>query len=764
MIPRRSLGLQAQVALVSSDRVLLRTLRALAQPGCETMDEAGPNLRDGAYQTLLMADIAGVRQRDIDAALNKAWRPRGAKTNVYSLSVLEDIAQEFLFFDGDRVSVRPEQLLDYGKLIADVEPAFLIGSLLAERLDRREITVASLDALLETQGTLALPRPEAGRPYADNHVHLGGVTSVGHALVGLAMGLGPRDGKWNMPKSFLGTFEPHLRDPVPTLIKAFSMLFAIILKQSHADTKQSDHVCRQELADGLRSLLDSGFSGDGPFPMSMLVMAEMPEPGPQNIACGIAIKLAQHVNQHRWSEACILLSALICMLDRNYSHTSEWLRLVLIGFVHLSHALRNTMIMHGLGLDSFVEFFRAPSRMLKAETFTRARMRWLVGSPDQRAEIKTGWINPTGLRSYAKEAKAIAIDQNDGDQPWQSNHPWQRYHLSFHFVRSRSKEKSEAGLLRLEKRRRDIHKEARKIRRQMEITDVGDLSAIIDGRLVHQELTSRIRSFDVAGNENDEPIEVFAPVLRWLREKPLIQMDRRGERLVGRRALSIHAGEDFDHIAGGLRHLDETIRFCNLGPADRVGHALALGVNPHDWAKRQDRAFVRLEPHFDNLVWLWHYATMLSGRLMEASNVLAGLERRINFYGRLLGVTSQDADIHFRAWRWRGNCPLMMRLGADDPELVDTRYWIPDHEALRTRKSPECYQQLMDYLYQRRKEASSEITVFLDKDGQPETDKDCFGTLDLDFVEALQDHLMTEYDRRGITIEACPSGRASFLL
>ena len=64
------------------------------------------------------------------------------------------------------------------------------------------------------------------------------------------MGRGLRDGKWNMPKSFLGTFEPHLRNPVPTLIKAFSMLFAIILKQSLADAKQSDQVCRQELADG----------------------------------------------------------------------------------------------------------------------------------------------------------------------------------------------------------------------------------------------------------------------------------------------------------------------------------------------------------------------------------------------------------------------------------------------------------------------------------------------------------------------------------
>ena len=93
--------------------------------------------------------------------------------------------------------------------------------------------------------------------------------------------------------------------------------------------------------------------------------------------------------------------------------------------------------------------------------------------------------------------------------------------------------------------------------------------------------------------------------------------------------LSIHAGEDYSHPLSGLRHIDETVRFCEMRDGDRLGHALALGIEPQWWMARQGEMILPADEHLDNLVWLWHYAVTLSGRLPLAQQVQSLLARRI---------------------------------------------------------------------------------------------------------------------------------------
>jgi hypothetical protein len=337
-------------------------------------------------------------------------------------------------------------------------------------------------------------------------------------------------------------------------------------------------------------------------------------------------------------------------------------------------------------------------------------------------------------------------------------HPWQRYHLSFHFSRtSKDHDKGGGRLNRHHDRRTELRAQARKLQKHLRRVTHSD-TATINARSVAQELSSRVRSFDVAGNENHTPIEVFAPALRWLRERPLLQHDR-GERLAERRGLSIHAGEDFDHLVSGLRHVDETVTFCAMGPGDRLGHALALGFDPMTWAERQGTAMVPLERHFDNLIWLWHHATMLSGRLADAAAVLPTLMRRIDFYGRLLEVNEYPPEVHYRAWKLRRNCAATLKSWETEPDLAQARYWVPDIAKDRDLTGRPEYKLHQDYLYHRHPRVTGigEIAVHLNREGPPDREQDYFGLQDLRFVEALQDHLMTEYDRLGITIEACPS-------
>lgn len=101
-----------------------------------------------------------------------------------------------------------------------------------------------------------------------------------------------------------------------------------------------------------------------------------------------------------------------------------------------------------------------------------------------------------------------------------------------------------------------------------------------------------VRGIDGAGNELDAPPEIFAPTYRALRES--------GD-VIG---ASFHVGEDFVHLGSGVRAVEEAVRFLGLGAGDRVGHAVALGVEPEVWCERiGDRILIRDEDRLDDAVY-----------------------------------------------------------------------------------------------------------------------------------------------------------------
>ena len=56
--------------------------------------------------------------------------------------------------------------------------------------------------------------------------------------------------------------------------------------------------------------------------------------------------------------------------------------------------------------------------------------------------------------------------------------------------------------------------------------------------------------------------------------------------------VTFHAGEDFFDIVDGLRAIDEAVSFFEFGEGQRIGHALALGLNAHEFYKRNDYELV----------------------------------------------------------------------------------------------------------------------------------------------------------------------------
>ncbi|MDM3814237.1 hypothetical protein O9501_18730, partial [Proteus mirabilis] len=77
------------------------------------------------------------------------------------------------------------------------------------------------------------------------------------------------------------------------------------------------------------------------------------------------------------------------------------------------------------------------------------------------------------------------------------------------------------------------------------------------------------RGFDVAGNENYLPIEVFSPALRLLRSGLYSSTNEFAPR-IARPLLTIHAGEDYGHLLSGIRCIDEAVSFCFIEANDII--------------------------------------------------------------------------------------------------------------------------------------------------------------------------------------------------
>ncbi len=131
-----------------------------------------------------------------------------------------------------------------------------------------------------------------------------------------------------------------------------------------------------------------------------------------------------------------------------------------------------------------------------------------------------------------------------------------------------------------------------------------------------------IVGIDAANLELTAPPEVFAPAFRFLRELPIERREQASSyadtlclqpslaALARRRRLGMtyHVGEDFRHLLSGMRAIFEMIEFLKPQPGDRLGHAIALALEPKVWAEQNGfQAVVPKLEWLDTLVWVHHF-------------------------------------------------------------------------------------------------------------------------------------------------------------
>ena len=139
---------------------------------------------------------------------------------------------------------------------------------------------------------------------------------------------------------------------------------------------------------------------------------------------------------------------------------------------------------------------------------------------------------------------------------------------------------------------------------------------------------------------------VFAPAFRYAREPEVVlqyqsfgQSDGK-QRLLG---ITYHVGEEFHHPLSGLRHISEAVSFFKMHSGDRLGHALALGIDIDYWFHNHRMTSMPCIEWMEDCLWAWETAVSMS-EPNGLSSFTKFLETEILFcansiYGTLNGIS-----------------------------------------------------------------------------------------------------------------------------
>ncbi|KTB79775.1 adenosine deaminase [Pseudomonas syringae pv. syringae PD2766] len=160
-----------------------------------------------------------------------------------------------------------------------------------------------------------------------------------------------------------------------------------------------------------------------------------------------------------------------------------------------------------------------------------------------------------------------------------------------------------------------------------------------------------IRGVDAASNERHAGPEVFAPVFRRMRT-------------AGVRRFTYHVGEDFSHLASGLRAISEAVMYLGLDAGCRIGHGTAAGISPKKWWDSvQGYVVLPLEERLDDLVFAWD--TLVNAGIPIGSITKIEAEIR-SLTMRIWQNPTLTPDVLATAWKLRALDPLVRDTGSSD--------------------------------------------------------------------------------------------------
>lgn len=269
-------------------------------------------------------------------------------------------------------------------------------------------------------------------------------------------------------------------------------------------------------------------------------------------------------------------------------------------------------------------------------------------------------------------------------------------------------------------------------------------------------LRKRIRGIDACSNEIGCRPETFATEFRFLRSGiPCVRSNYfvpDTESAVCLRA-TYHAGEDFIDVIDGLRAIDEARHFLELRRGDRLGHALALGIDPESYYRlKHMRLIIPKQELLDNLIWILHRP--LEFNLDPPRRLQKHLERKAMELMDEIGYDTTQFTLlnYYHAWRLRGDHPSVYLPDWSEDEFHIQEYGYESFYCMKKpslsvhRKTDKIRRLLNLYHFDKDiKARGSQVEAY-------RIEPDMAGLL-----EQLQNRMQHQLMEKGIAIECNPS-------
>ncbi|WP_350239038.1 hypothetical protein U1R68_09500 [Pectobacterium colocasium] len=662
-------------AYLSSDRLFNYWLNKHLQKA-PRLEEHLDNERSTLYlaaQDYQLYFGGSLRKEDIKGNAEHWDLPSGT---LGSLGVLAKLADHFLIWVGDCFEVRREKLEAWIMLCSIIDPAWVIVISYMSLVDRGVLSEHELiETLTGRQCAFAFPSERNDAAYADNHVHFNGHGYSSLSMLSFINGDGKlkKDLKWPRREEYT-LFESDLlnKNKLPDF---FSGYVACLLSCIYGESDKKEH---KRSSKGINyTLLNDAIVSQASVNIRLLnEFTQIYEPSTLQQRL-LHISMQPHMQgHHRWMLFC---AGLIFG-----QHRVDYLS-CLDNFIRVSHVLRNYMVVSAVGLGQFVEFFGFDARRQDKTLFKKEVARFDMDTNTFR-EYR---VSPDVVLGNGKRTNIYHHKLMDFYSSHEKQFIPEHAHLVVHFTRGLP-DVNYPYDRRVQEFRAKLLKQTRAFEEFSASVTIKETPYTCDeynSEPRNVDLRRLVRGYDVAGNENELPIEIFAPVLRVLRAAKHpggMSMSTRLQRPF----ITVHAGEDYSHLLSGLRAIDEAVEFCQLREGDRLGHGLALGIDVNDWAHRQRRAYLTAGQHLDNMVWAYHQAVQLSQHTVEHVPVMHELRDKIHHWSQLLYKDVCTPNLLYRAWLLRRNWPDYEDMQSD---MTNFSEWAPDGEWLLSNDAVDAH-------------------------------------------------------------------------
>jgi adenosine deaminase len=381
----------------------------------------------------------------------------------------------------------------------------------------------------------------------------------------------------------------------------------------------------------------------------------------------------------------------------------------------------------------FLEGRFAPKATPKKNAFLlmqilRGYLRFLDETPEgkSRGNLEKVLFNPATARVSLAQAISLAKELETGSDELPRSERRLRLGLVAHFIkRTDAAEKDRfvrdkvVGVCRDSKARREADQAGRALVALLQKTE---------------GLSDLVRGMDAASNERHAGPEVFAQVFRRMRRAKI-------------RRFSYHVGEDFVHLASGLRAINEAVLYLDLTAGCRIGHGTAAGLTPGKWWDAVGGSVIQpCEDRLDDLVFAW--GTLLKKCVLSDRLPLIEAEiRRLAMY--IWGDPQITPDVLLRSWKIRHIDPIVRYYGRHDVD-IDRDAEIRMFRESQIRE-PEAHGQFLrrhGVGLGREARIRARSPVLVNQQGD---------VLDSDILEALQFATLELLQERRVAIETLPS-------